>query len=159
MIELLQSWIDTHETRRLAERLLNPLHVEESPHAPREVSPLEPGDISDFRAVDAAWSAFCQHLYQQILCDGVLIFDAAGHLLFQDRPLSHLHHFARQHVAAVCAQSGYHAQMKISSRQRLELIHLAHSQGAVMLGLVVEIPLSKGLVHAVTTQGGSATAP
>lgn len=150
MIELLQSWIDTHETRRLAERLLNPHHIEDASPSPRPGSPLEPSDISDFRAVDAAWSAFCQHLYQQILCDGVLIFDAAGHLLFQDRPLAHLHHFARQHVATVCTQSGYHAQLKISSRQRLEMIRLAHSQGAVMLGLIVEIPLSSGLVHAVT---------
>jgi hypothetical protein len=106
-------------------------------------------------------SRFREWLHTRGLVQGVFVLDKDGNVLFDDGNHQRLHFMARS-LATAAKQSpdgAGHVQMKVGSRNVLEVIPVDTVFGRMVLGLIMEHPLNATDVAPLVTALQRAVAP
>lgn len=106
-------------------------------------------------------SRFREWLHSRGLVQGIFVLDKEGAVIFDDGDHERLHFMARSLAIAAkrSAEGPGHVQMKVGSKSLLEVIPVETVYGRMVLGLIVEQPLSALDVGPLSTALQRAVAP
>ncbi len=106
-------------------------------------------------------SSFREWLHSRGLVKGLFVLDKEGAVIFDDGDHERLHFMARSLAMAAkrSPEGSGHVQMKVGSRSILEVIPVETVYGRMVLGLLVEQPLSAMDVGPLSTALQRAVAP